>query len=95
MATFEELGVAPELVEALAAEGIEDPTAFQESALPVLLRENSLMAQAGPGAGTLIAYGIPILQAVDPEANVAQALVVTASAQSASAPLTTVTPAAS
>jgi ATP-dependent RNA helicase DeaD len=83
MASFEELGVAPELVEALAAEGIETPSAFQESALPVLLRENSLMAQAGPGAGTLIAYGLPILQSVDPEANSAQALVLTASPQGA------------
>lgn len=83
MASFEELGVAPELVEVLAAEGIETPSAFQESALPILLRENSLMAQAGPGAGTLIAYGIPILQAVDPEANSARALVLTPSAQGA------------
>lgn len=83
MSSFEELGVAPELVEALSAEGIETPSAFQESALPVLLRENSLMAQAGPGAGTLIAYGVPILQTVDPEANSAQALVLTASAQGA------------
>jgi ATP-dependent RNA helicase DeaD len=83
MASFEELGVAPELVEALAAEGIETPSAFQESALPVLFRENSLMAQAGPGAGTLIAYGLPILQTVDPEATTAQALILSASAKGA------------
>ena len=69
MDSFEELGVAPELVDALAAEGIETPTEFQRAALPVLLRGNSLLAQAGPGAGTLLAYGIPLLQRVDPEAR--------------------------
>jgi ATP-dependent RNA helicase DeaD len=77
MASFEELGVSPELVEALAAEGIEKPSAFQESAIPVLLRGNSLMAQAGPGAGTLVAYGLPLLQSVDPEADSPRALVLT------------------
>lgn len=77
MPSFEELGVLPELAEALAAEGIETPSAFQESAIPVLLRGNSLLAQAGPGAGTLLAYGLPLLQATDPEANSARALVLT------------------
>ena len=81
MASFEELGVTPELVEALAAEGIEKPSDFQESAIPVLLRGNSLMAQAGPGAGTLVAYGIPLLQSVDPAANAPGALVLTPTPQ--------------
>jgi len=77
MNSFDELGISPELVEAIAAEGIERPSAFQESAIPVLLRGNSLMAQAGPGAGTLVAYGLPLLQRVDPEALVPGALVLT------------------
>jgi len=81
MASFEELGVSPELVEALAAEGIEEPSAFQESAIPVLLRGNSVLAQAGPGAGTLVAYGIPLLQKVDPDGGGPQALVLTPTPQ--------------
>jgi ATP-dependent RNA helicase DeaD len=83
MVSFEELGVSPELVEALAAEGIEKPSAFQESAIPVLLRGNSVMAQAGPGAGTLVAYGLPLLQNVDPEADSPRALVLTPTPQAA------------
>jgi len=83
MASFDDLGVSPELVEALAAEGIERPSAFQESAIPVLLRGNSLMAQAGPGAGTLVAYGIPLLQTLDPEATSPRGLILTANRQSA------------
>ncbi len=81
MASFEELGVSPELVEALAAEGIEAPSAFQESAIPVLLRGNSVLAQAGPGAGTLVAYGVPLLQKVDPDAGGPQALILTPTPQ--------------
>lgn len=83
MPSFDELGVGEELVEALAAEGIERPSAFQESAIPVLLRGNSLMAQAGPGAGTLLAYGLPLLQGVDPEAGSPRALVLTPTPQAA------------
>ena len=83
MAAFEEIGVSPELAEALAAEGIERPSGFQESAIPVLLRGNSLMAQAGPGAGTLVAYGIPLLQTVDPETDSPRAFVLTPGPQAA------------
>ncbi len=83
MRSFEELGVTPELVEAIAAEGIEIPSAFQESAIPVLLRGNHLLAQAGPGAGTLLAYGIPLLQGVEEGAKGLGGLVLTPTGQGA------------
>jgi len=83
MPSFDEMGLLPELVEALAAEGIEVPTDFQESAIPVLLRGNSLLAQAGPGAGTLLAYGLPLLQTVDPEATSPKVLILTPSVERA------------
>jgi ATP-dependent RNA helicase DeaD len=84
MESFDELGVTPELVEALAAEGIEEPTPFQAAAIPVLLRGNALLAQAGPGAGTLLAYGIPLLQRVEAETNRPGALVLTPTPRGAS-----------
>jgi len=84
MGIFDDLGVSPELVEALAAEGMEVPTEFQESAIPLLLRGNSLMAQAGPGAGTLVAYGIPLLQTLEPEATSPRGLVLAPSPETAS-----------
>jgi len=83
MGIFDDLGVTPELVEALAAEGIEVPTELQESAIPLLLRGNSLLVQAGPGAGTLVSYGIPLLQALDPEATSPGGLVLTPSPEAA------------
>ncbi len=84
MQLFDELGVAPELVDALTSEGIEVPTDFQCAAIPVLLRGNPLLAQAGPGAGTLIAYGIPLLQRVDPDSGSLRALILASSVEAAS-----------
>jgi len=84
MESFAELGVSPELVDALLAEGIETPTEFQEAAIPVLQRGNSLLARAGAGAGTLIGYGVPLLQRIEPDALSARALVLTGSVEAAS-----------
>jgi ATP-dependent RNA helicase DeaD len=65
MDSFEELHLSPDLVEALAAEGIERPTALQSAAIPVVQRGNNLVAVAGPGAGVLVAVGAPILSRLD------------------------------
>jgi ATP-dependent RNA helicase DeaD len=83
MDSFEELGLSPELVEALAAEGIERPTPLQEASIPVLRRGNNLLMAAGPGAGTLVAWGAALLERVDVEATRPQALVLTATAEGA------------
>jgi ATP-dependent RNA helicase DeaD len=61
MESFDEIDVAPELVEALAAEGIERPTALQEATIPILRRGNNLVLAAGPGSGVLVAWVVPIL----------------------------------
>ena len=62
MDSFEELGLASELVDILAAEGFERPTPFQEQALPVVRRGNNLVGRAGPGAGTLLAWGAGLVE---------------------------------
>ena len=61
MESFEDLGVAPELVEALSREGIETPTPLQMSAIPVIRRGHDALIEAGPGGGTLVTYGIALL----------------------------------
>jgi ATP-dependent RNA helicase DeaD len=66
MITFEELGLSPELVEALAAEGIEIPTGLQEATLPVLRKGHSALVRGGPGAGSLVAWSAPLLDRLDP-----------------------------
>jgi len=64
MTSFEDLGLSAELVEALAAEGYERPTAFQAAAIPTLRRGNSLIGEASPGAGVLLAYGVPLVDRI-------------------------------
>lgn len=64
MTSFDELPLGDETVAALAAEGIETPTPFQALAIPVLARGNDLLGRAGPGSGTLVAYGAPLLDRV-------------------------------
>ncbi len=83
MESFEELGLGPELVEALAAEGLEEPTPFQSAAIPVIRRGNNLLGRAGPGAGTLVAWGAALLDRLEAGAGTPRALVLTPSAESA------------
>ena len=77
MESFEDLGLSPELVAALASEGAEEPTPFQVAAIPVVRRGNNLLGKAGPGAGTLIAYGAALLDRLEPGAGSPRALVLT------------------
>src|SRR5437867_1674975 len=83
MESFEDLGLGPELVEALSSEGMEEPTAFQAAAIPVIRRGNNLLGRAGPGAGTLVAYGAALLARLEPGAGTPRALVVTPTSDSA------------
>lgn len=83
MESFEDLGLPPELVEALASEGIERPSPLQEAAIPVLRRGNNLLLAAGPGSGTLVAWGAPLLERLDADSPGLAALVLTPTAESA------------
>ena len=85
MESFEELGLGPELVEALASEGVEEPTPFQAAAIPVIRRGNNLLGRAGPGAGTLVAYGAALLDRLEPGGGNPRALVITAGSEAARA----------
>ena len=83
MDSFDELGLPAELVEALASEGIETPTPLQLSAIPVLRRGNNILLGAGPGSGTLVAWGAALLERLDPEAEGPAALVITPTSEAA------------
>ena len=65
MTSFDELPLGPETIAALAAEGIEAPTPFQAAAIPVIARGNDLMGRAGPGSGTMVGYGAPLIDRLE------------------------------
>ena len=83
MDSFEDLGLTPELVEALASEGIERPTPLQEAVIPVLRRANNLLLAAGPGSGLTVTWGAALLDRLEPGEGAPQALVLTPSADRA------------
>jgi superfamily II DNA/RNA helicase len=62
MTTFRELGVLPEICDALERAGIVTPFAIQEMTLSVALLGTDLIGQARTGTGKTLAFGIPVLQ---------------------------------
>ncbi len=77
MTTFTELGLGPDILEALKDVGYESPSPIQEQAIPPLLRGADVIGQAQTGSGKTAAFGLPLLQYVDPEEHDVQALVLT------------------
>ena len=74
--SFAELGIPPELVAALAKQGIRVPTAIQRLALPALLAGGAAYLNAATGTGKTLAYLLPAFCRLDVEVAAAQALVV-------------------
>lgn len=74
--TFEELGVNPELRRAIEELGFESPMPVQEKVIPHLLNEDTdVVALAQTGTGKTAAFGLPLLQRVDPDDSSVQALI--------------------
>lgn len=74
--TFEELGVREDLLRGITDMGFETPMPVQEKVIPVLLNgDRDLVALAQTGTGKTAAFGLPVLQRVDPLRHVPQALI--------------------
>jgi ATP-dependent RNA helicase DeaD len=76
-AKFADLGLSEELLEAVAHVGYDHPTPIQEQAIPELLAGRDVIGQAQTGTGKTAAFGLPLLQYVDPRDDEVQALVLT------------------
>ena len=76
MKTFEELGVSSEIRKAIEEMGYENPMPVQEEVIPYLLGEgNDVVALAQTGTGKTAAFGLPLLQKIDVNKRVPQALI--------------------
>jgi len=75
--SFGDLGLSPELLRAVTEMGFEEPTPIQREAVPVLLAGSDLIGQAQTGTGKTAAFGIPIVEGIDPAARGVQAIVLT------------------
>ncbi|MDX6639808.1 MAG: ATP-dependent helicase DeaD [Solirubrobacteraceae bacterium] len=77
MTTFSELGLSEPLLKALDDVGYESPSPIQEQAIPPMLEGRDIIGQAQTGSGKTAAFGLPLLETIDPDLNEVQALVLT------------------
>jgi ATP-dependent RNA helicase DeaD len=77
MTDFADLGLAPDLLQAVRDVGYDAPSPIQEQAIPLLLEGLDVIGQAQTGSGKTAAFGLPMMQYVDPEESEVQALVLT------------------
>ncbi len=77
MKTFEDLGVDPRLLKAIEELGFEHPMPIQEMVIPHLIsKEGDVVGLAQTGTGKTAAFGLPLLQRIDPKSDATQALVI-------------------
>ena len=60
--SFDNLGLSPELLRAVANQGYTEPTPVQTEAIPLVLAGRDLLAGAQTGTGKTAAFVLPILQ---------------------------------
>src|SRR5215212_6853201 len=77
MTTFADLRLSDAVLSALRDVGYSAPTPIQEQAIPELLAGRDVIGQAQTGTGKTAAFGLPMLDFVDPQDPDTQALVLT------------------
>ncbi|SFH82277.1 DEAD/DEAH box helicase [Pisciglobus halotolerans] len=73
---FSELGLAPELLKSIERMGFEEATPIQEQTIPLALEGKDVIGQAQTGTGKTAAFGLAMLQKIDPSNRVVQGLVI-------------------
>lgn len=73
---FESYNLSPELMKTLQSMEYKQATPVQAQTLPPLLRGTDVLVQAASGTGKSAAYGIPMVETIDPHNQEIQGLVV-------------------
>ena len=72
---FDSLGLSPELMRALEKKGYVESTPIQAGCIPPMMDWQDVTAKAPTGTGKTFAFGIPIIEHVDPESEAVQAVI--------------------
>lgn len=72
--TFSELGICPEILEAIEVLGFDTPSPIQERAIPAALAGADIVGLSHTGSGKTLAFSIPALEHIDPELRAVQVL---------------------
>ena len=73
--TFADLGLSEAMLKALEKKGYGYPTTIQAEAIPHFMQWKDVIAKAPTGTGKTFAFGIPMIEHIDPENDAVQALV--------------------
>ena len=71
---FEEMGLSEEIQKAVRYMGFEEASPIQAKAIPAMISGIDLIGQAQTGTGKTAAFGIPLLQKIDPKKKKLQAI---------------------
>ncbi len=72
---FNELGLSKEILKAVADMGFEEASPIQSEAIPIIAQGTDVLGQAMTGSGKTAAFGIPLIEKIDPKLRAPQALV--------------------
>ncbi len=72
---FDELELQAPILRAIAELGFEEMTPIQAQAIPVVLTGKDIVGQAQTGTGKTAAFGLPVLQKIDPKLKAVQAII--------------------
>ncbi|MCW0219041.1 MAG: DEAD/DEAH box helicase [Prosthecobacter sp.] len=73
--TFADLGLSPELMKAIEAQGFEQPSPIQAQAIPVALTGRDVVGQSQTGSGKTLAFGLPAVDRIDATSRDTQVLI--------------------
>lgn len=72
---FTELSLSKETLRAIEDLGFEEATPIQSQAIPIVMQGSDVIGQAITGSGKTIAFGIPVVEKIDPKIHAPQALI--------------------
>ena len=73
--TFADLGLSEAMLKALEKKGYGYPTTIQQQAIPEFMQWKDVIAKAPTGTGKTFAFGIPMIEHVDPDCSDVQGLI--------------------
>ena len=74
-ARFDSMGLSQEMLRALEKKGYEVSTPIQAGCIPPMMDWQDVTAKAPTGTGKTFAFGIPIIEHIDPESEAVQAVI--------------------
>lgn len=72
---YSQLDLSPELMRAIEKKGYVQATPVQAGAIPYFMQWQDVIAKAPTGTGKTFAFGIPMVEHIDPESSEIQALI--------------------